>query len=80
MRLVLVEWLDSERRDDWEPLNSIRSSSLRCRSVGWLASDTDEAKTIFPHLDADGKQGCGGMTIPTRAVLNIQDIALPAVG
>ena len=74
MRLVLVEWLDSERRNEWEPLKDISPSPLRCRSVGWLASETDDAKTIVPHLDADGTQGCGAMTIPARAVLSIQDI------
>ena len=71
MRLVLIEWLDSERRNDWEPLDEIATAVRRCRSVGRLASDTDDCKVIVPHLDADGSQGCGGMTIPTVAVLRI---------
>ena len=78
MRLVLVEWVDSERRDDWERLDEdLKPSHLRCRSVGWLMSDTALYKTVVPHIDEDGVQGCGGMTIPTCAVIRIHDLATP---
>ena len=74
MRLVLIEWLDSERRSEWEPLTEVHPSPLLCRSVGWLTLETDTSKTIFPHLDVDGTQGCGGMTIPACAVKSVLDL------
>ena len=55
---------------------------MRCRSVGWLAHDGDECKVLIPHVgevgDGESDQGCGDMTIPTRAVLRMLDLKAPA--
>jgi len=81
MRLVLVEWLDSYGcSSSWqgveEPLRPPRV--MTCRSVGWLAHDGAECKVLIPHLavvgDDEPKQGCGDMTIPTVAVVRIEEL------
>lgn len=79
MRLVLVEWEDSLGcSPSWAPLDSCSPSILVCRSVGWLAYDGDDCKTVIPHLtgqlDGVDPQGCGDMTIPARAVRRIVDL------
>lgn len=66
--LVLVEWVDSSRVVDWQPIKDLESSVTRCRSVGWVAVDADDCIVIVPHMDDDGWQGCGGMTIPKVAI------------
>ena len=74
MRLVLIEWLDSYGcGSNWEPCEDVTPPSLRCRSVGWLIADTAEYKTVVPHLNSV-EHGCGDMTIPSCAVLNIRDL------
>ena len=81
MRLVLIEWLDSYGcSSDWQPLENHQPKPLRCRSVGWLFHDDDDCKVIVPHLsdktnDHVPAQGCGDMTIPTRAILKITDLS-----
>lgn len=50
-----------------------------CKSVGWLLFDGRTTKVIVPHIgnvtgDVDDQQGCGEMTIPTRAVLRITSL------
>jgi hypothetical protein len=88
MRLVLVEWLDSFGCSaNWQPLNfgDLDESALEpvlCRSVGWLAYDGKKCKVIVPHISEvdpseSRRQGCGDMTIPTKAIINISPLVLP---
>lgn len=79
--LVLVEWEDSFGcSPSWESLEGVAPTPLVCRSVGWLIYDSDGCKVIVPHLTqahASAKpQGCGDMTIPTRAILSIHRLAI----
>lgn len=79
--LVLVEWVDSFGcSPSWENINGEPPSPLICRSVGWLLHDTPACKVIVPHLTqpngAVSQQGCGDMTIPTRAVLSVTKLSL----
>ena len=85
MRLVLVEWIDSYGCSPaWESLSDCQPKLMQCRSVGWLLHDGDDCKVIIPHLserhDDVTKQGCGDMTIPSRAVLRMIDLADPGKG
>lgn len=78
MRLVLIEWEDSYGcAPSWEPLDGLAAETLMCRSVGWLAKDSDGVMVVVPHR-ADGPsppgQGCGDMTIPARAVVRVVDL------
>jgi len=86
MRLVLVEWLDSYGcSSSWqgveEPFPAPRV--MTCRSVGWLVHDGADCKVLIPHLavvgDDEPKQGCGDMTIPTVAVIRIEDLAMARI-
>lgn len=81
MRLVLVEWVDSYGCSaSWQniadPFEEPRV--MTCRSVGWLVHDGDVCKVLIPHVAEVGEgqpgQGCGDMTIPTRAVVRITEL------
>ncbi len=80
---MLIEWLDSYGCSvNWQDLAECQAKPLLCRSVGWLAYDGDDCKVIVPHIthstdNGVTAQGCGDMTIPTRTVLKIADLALP---
>ncbi len=80
---MLIEWLDSYGCSvKWQDLAECQAKPLHCRSVGWLAYDGDDCKVIVPHIsdsirDPVTAQGCGDMTIPSRAVLKIADLPLP---
>jgi hypothetical protein len=86
MRLVLVEWVDSFGCSaNWQPMNLDESPSpepILCRSVGWLAYDGKKCKVIVPHISEvdptqSKRQGCGDMTIPTRAIISISALTVP---
>jgi hypothetical protein len=84
MRLVLVEWIDSFGcspnwgviEDDPKP-----PTIPVCQSVGWLAYDGDDCKVVVPHIadatDYSKRQGCGEMTIPSRTIIRLVDLAIP---
>ena len=79
MKLVLIEWQDSFGcSTDWQPLDGVRAAPLICKSVGWLAYDGDDCKVIVPHVSTAhnhaAQQGCGDMTIPTKAILKVQNL------
>jgi len=80
MRLVLIDWVDSHGcSSEWQHLEGATANLMMCRSVGWLLQDTDDCKVIVPYLSDSShpnipQQGCGNMTIPTKAILSMQDI------
>lgn len=82
MRLVLIEWMDSHVAvGGWKELDGFAPQAPVCRSVGWLLRDDAHSKVLVPHIiDAQSDvpfQGCGDMTIPTSAVLNMVDLKAP---
>ena len=84
MRLVLIEWLDSYGcSSKWQDLDGCYARPLICRSVGWLVQDRDDCKVIVPHITDSStdtpQQGCGDMTIPTKAILQIIDLSCPTL-
>lgn len=80
MRLVLIEWVDSFGcSSSWQELGEDYDvKPIVCRSVGWLFRDEPDSTVIVPHVapmpDNAPQQGCGDMTIPTRAILRMVDL------
>ena len=83
--LVLVRWVDSAAPDTgWIRLRDYRGiASMECITVGYLISDSDEIKTIAPHLafpdDEEHCQGNGIMVIPDQAVLSVERLICPSL-
>ena len=76
MKLVLVEWEDSFGcASDWERLDGCKPQVQTCRSVGWMLYNGDDCKVIVPHVAPKSGHGCGDMTIPTRAIVRIAELA-----
>ena len=81
MKLVLVEWVDSHSSSNagWRRLADIADDggeATRCRSVGWLVSDSGDCKVIVPHLSGDTQKstvpyGRGELTIPNKAIVSL---------
>lgn len=78
MKLVLIRWEDTYGCSaQWEKIEQpLKPKILLCESVGWLAYDGEDCKVVIPHMtdrqhDVAAHQGCGDMTIPTRAVREI---------
>lgn len=78
-KLVLIEWLDAHRLpgESWKQLSDLQANGapLRCRSVGWLVSDSDGGKVIVPHLSGDryarDPYGAGEISIPDGAIVKM---------
>ncbi len=65
----------------WEEISDCVTSPVKCQSVGWLIYDDAQCKVIVPHLSQANhpnvkEQGCGDMTIPASAILNIKDLII----
>ena len=70
----MIEWLDSHRVAGWTT-DAPATEPVRCRSVGWLLHDGDQAKTLAPHMtDEQVPQRAGEMTIPTCAVVKMRTL------
>jgi hypothetical protein len=83
VRLVYVEWRDSYGcASTWQALAAPPAAPMICRSVGWLLHDDADCKVIVPHISEDhptlARQGCGDMTIPTAAIIRLEDLREPA--
>lgn len=80
MKLVLVEWEDSLGcSSQWQALDGVQAPKpLLCQSVGWLLHDGKDCKVVVPHVTRDhanaSRQGCGDMTIPTKAITKIKTL------
>jgi hypothetical protein len=80
-RLVLIEWVDSRGASPrWDFMEDKDHGIVKCQSVGWLVYDGKDAKTVVPHLGSINRgspQGCGDMTIPAQAIVNISNLRVP---
>jgi hypothetical protein len=76
---VLVQWLDSGYSSGWQPVADIEPEVMVCNSVGWITASNRECLVLISHLIEPNsrapKQGCGDMTIPRAAILNILPLA-----
>jgi len=74
LKLVFVEWLDSNYRAGWtsEAVQEVPAELMRCFSIGWLLNDGKDTKTISANVSADLIQRCCDMEIPTRAIVRMQ--------
>lgn len=85
MRLVIVEWVDSFGcSSSWQELaEDCQPKPIVCRSVGWLFRNERDCKVIVPHIadvpDGAPQQGCGEMTIPTKSIRRMIDLAEPTL-
>ena len=78
MKLVLIEWMDSHAGRGWQDKEKLQAAAtpLYCRSVGWVVSGNKKCKVIVPHISVDSEmgamiQGCGDLTIPTKAIVRL---------
>lgn len=79
MKLVMIEWLDSHSGSGWQRLQEIEQNAdtVRCRSVGWLLSDSKERKVIVPHISGEMNEdtipyGRGDLSIPSKAIVKMR--------
>jgi hypothetical protein len=72
MKLVLIEWVDSHSGRGWQDRSRIEECAqlLRCKSVGWIVSETKEVIVIVPHVSGGDTmlQGLGDLVIPKCAI------------
>ena len=79
LKLVLVEWVDSQASAEWTDWDEIEEDKtpLRCYSVGWIRYSNKENLTIVPNIAVNGRepeQGFGVMTIPVCAIIKVTDL------
>ncbi len=74
IKSVYIEWLDSKGVTyQWEYLDELEPlKPCVCRSIGYLIDDNKDYKTIAQTLS--DTQLVGRMTIPTRAIIKIEEI------
>jgi len=81
MKLVLITWIDSCSGRGWTDIDAAKKNHgvVRCRSVGWILVEDEEAILLASSLGGsriDGEPYCanGEMSIPKVAILGIQEI------
>ena len=77
MKLVLIEWLDSDLWTTWTREDPA-VGPINCKSVGWLLHDGDRSKTIAGHTTIEkDPQRAGMMVIPSCCIVKIVEIQVP---
>lgn len=83
--LVFVEWEDSAQPiPGWSYLSEIgETQAVTCVSVGWLVHNGADVKALAPNMghlnDECSMQVSGLIRIPARCIVNMVELAEPAV-
>lgn len=76
--LVLVEWVDSARGQDWHHPRDGDYTAHSIFSVGWLYKQTPDMLVVVPHAsqgtDGEIDQVVGNMNIPRVAVRRVRTL------
>jgi hypothetical protein len=78
-KLVLIEWMDSYTDNkSWHPLDDKIDKPAICISVGYLVSDKQEVKIIYPHIALEdewtNEAGKGSIVIPSISIVGIKEL------
>lgn len=76
MKLVLVEWIDSNGTAGWHQYDDMLASvqkGMACKSVGWLLLDAADRISLVPNLAETGSVA-DSTTIPRVVILKITDL------
>jgi hypothetical protein len=77
--LTYVEWDDcaSFEGSDWHDHEEIDDlTPVKCRSIGWLHKETDDAVVLVAHTHE--KSGYGEICIPKKVITKRQTLTLRA--
>lgn len=81
MRLVLVEWIDSNVASGWASktviLDDLEAEDLRCETAGWLVAETDRYVAIAASRTierGEHDEVADVMQIPKAAVTAVRDL------
>ena len=83
--LVFIEWEDSAQPvPNWSYLSDIcETPAVTCVSVGWLVHNGTDVKALAPNMghlnDERSMQVSGLIRIPARCIVNMVELAEPAV-
>jgi hypothetical protein len=78
-KLVLIEWMDSYTDNkSWHPLYDKIDAPAICISIGYLVSDKDKVKIIYPNIALEdewtNEAGKGSIVIPTILIVSIKEL------
>lgn len=65
-KIIYVEWIDCITRQGWMYGEHMKYWGLNhtIQTIGFLASETDEALTVIQSYDAETNAGCNWLYIP----------------
>ena len=68
MTILHIEWLDSETRDGWQPLDEIKQALGLTHSTGFLIHESEQFILVAHSFDPDTESANGLITIPKGAI------------
>ncbi len=74
MKVVHVEWIDSEADVGWEIADYRHDWISKCHSVGFLAAETENYIVIANSLDPDHQEFNGRISIPTCSIIEMRTL------
>lgn len=75
-KIIYVEWIDSVTRQGWAYGEDMKDWGIdhTIQTIGFLASETDEALTVIQSYDGETNAGCNWICIPKpniKKVINL---------
>ncbi len=74
MKMVIVEWIDSESFDEWEDQHGDDGDLPVIRSIGFLKSETDKYVTLVLSWDSTNEKVATKMKIPKVAIQAMREL------
>lgn len=80
-KMIYVEWTDSLLENSrWQLLQQVENQILKCATVGFMISDTDEFITIAQSYTLDRPfediSVSGTMTIPKGSIIRLEELSM----
>ena len=75
MKLVIVNWVDSNLIHGWRPVDDNQDKIADCETVGFLVKDDDE-KIVLAMSRSTDDNVLETISIPQRSVLDTRDLRL----
>ncbi len=74
MKLVYVEWLDSESEQGWHKISELKPDMTPIKSVGYLVVDNPHRIVLGPNYDEKNEAVCQPISIPRCSIITIKEI------
>lgn len=74
LKIVLIEWIDSESNNEWQPIEDLSTKLERSYACGFLIQDEKEFMRLTTSIDISTDSCIGTLLIPKKCILGFKTL------